>query len=334
MKNARHKPFRWAIIFTVILALFATYVLLDTFMIARPGVPVSETSATSAATSTMASALPTGETSAAASESEIIPATTAGTTLPETVATEPQITANAYQDSNIKITIETVYKYDTAIYVADIQVSHVSYLKTAFAKGTYGRNIKALTSEMASSNNAIFAVNGDYYGFRNYGFVLRNGVLYRSSARLSGSDEALLIDSSGNFSIINERKSNATDLADAGAWQMLSFGPALVENGEVTVSAKSEVSQAMDSNPRTAVGQVSALHYIFIVSDGRTSESKGLSLLNLAEEFTARNCLVAYNLDGGGSATMWFNGQIVNNPTDGRSDTERNVSDIVYIGYQ
>jgi len=334
MKKTRHKPFRWAVIFTVILALFATYVLMDTFMIARPGVPVSGATAASAATSTTSSALPTGETSADVSESETAATTTPETTLPETVETTPQITATSYQDSNIKITIETVYKYDTAIYVADIQISHVSYLKTAFAKGTYGRNIKAFTSEMASSNNAIFAINGDYYGFRNYGFVLRNGVLYRSSARQSGIDEALLIDRSGNFSIINERKSSATDLADAGAWQILSFGPALVENGEVSVSAKSEVSQAMGSNPRTAVGQVSALHYIFIVSDGRTSESKGLSLLNLAEEFTARDCTVAYNLDGGGSATMWFNGQIVNNPTDGRSDTERNVSDIVYIGYQ
>lgn len=334
MKNTRHKPFRWAIIFTAVLVLFTTYVLMDTFMIARPGVPVSETSATTAATSATSSALPTGETSAAVSESETVATTTAETTLPETVSTEPQITATSYQDSNIKITIETIYKYDTAMYVADIQVTDIAYLRAAFADGTYGRNIKALTSEMASSNNAIFAINGDYYGFRNYGFVLRNGVLYRSSARQSGSDEALLIDSSGNFSIINERKSNATDLAAAGAWQILSFGPALVENGEVSVSAKSEVSQAMASNPRTAVGQVSALHYIFIVSDGRTSESKGLSLLNLAEEFTARNCTVAYNLDGGGSATMWFNGQIVNNPTDGRSDTERNVSDIVYIGYQ
>jgi exopolysaccharide biosynthesis protein len=77
---------------------------------------------------------------------------------------------------------------------------------------------------------------------------------------------------------------------------------------------------------------VSALHYIVIVSDGRTSESAGLSLLELAQLFADRGCTVAYNLDGGGSSTMWFNGRIVNNPTDGRTYGERSVSDIVYIG--
>ena len=41
----------------------------------------------------------------------------------------------------------------------------------------------------------------------------------------------------------------------------------------------------------------------------------------------------AYNLDGGGSSTMYFQGQIVNNPTTGGSRIrERSVSDIVYIG--
>ena len=67
------------------------------------------------------------------------------------------------------------------------------------------------------------------------------------------------------------------------------------------------------------------------MSDGRTDESEGLSLLELAELFAERGCTVAYNLDGGGSSTMWFNGRIVNIPTDGRSYGERKVSDIVYF---
>lgn len=87
----------------------------------------------------------------------------------------------------------------------------------------------------------------------------------------------------------------------------------------------------MTSNPRTAIGQISALHYLVIVSDGRTSESAGLTLYQLATLFAQRGCTVAYNLDGGGSSTMVFNGNVVNNPTSGRSITERAVSDIVYI---
>ena len=75
-------------------------------------------------------------------------------------------------------------------------------------------------------------------------------------------------------------------------------------------------------------------HYLFVVSDGRTDESAGLSLLQLAEFMKELGVTTAYNLDGGGSSTMYFNGEVINNPTtNGRSIKERSVSDIVYIGY-
>ena len=112
------------------------------------------------------------------------------------------------------------------------------------------------------------------------------------------------------------------------------FGPRLIENGIVNVDDNSEVARAMASNPRTAIGIVDELHYLFVVSDGRTSESDGLSLSQLAEFMQRLGAQTAYNLDGGGSSTMVFNGSLINNPTtSGRSIKERSVSDIVYIGY-
>ena len=88
------------------------------------------------------------------------------------------------------------------------------------------------------------------------------------------------------------------------------------------------------SNPRTAIGIYDDLHYVFVVSDGRTDESEGLSLYQLAEFMQSLGVTTAYNLDGGGSSTMYFNGEIVNNPTtNGKSIKERKVSDIVYVGY-
>ena len=87
-------------------------------------------------------------------------------------------------------------------------------------------------------------------------------------------------------------------------------------------------------NPRTAIGQISEGHYLLVVSDGRTKESTGLSLRQLAELMQSLGAQVAYNLDGGGSSTMVFQGRVVNSPTtNGRSIRERSVSDIVYIGY-
>ena len=90
----------------------------------------------------------------------------------------------------------------------------------------------------------------------------------------------------------------------------------------------------MNSNPRTAIGYVEEGHYIFVVSDGRTNNNTGLTLYQLANTLCELGCEIAYNLDGGGSSTMYFNGKIVNNPTtSGRNTSERAVSDIVYIGY-
>lgn len=119
-----------------------------------------------------------------------------------------------------------------------------------------------------------------------------------------------------------------------GAQELLSFGPALIENGTIAVTEEDEVGKAMASNPRTAIGIIDNLHYVFVVSDGRTEESEGLSLLELAEFMDGLGVETAYNLDGGGSSTMYFNGEVINTPTtDGRSVKERSVSDIVYIGY-
>ena len=115
---------------------------------------------------------------------------------------------------------------------------------------------------------------------------------------------------------------------------MFAFGPVLVENGEVEADENTEVGKAMASNPRTAIGIVDELHYILVVADGRSSESEGLSLYELANVMQGLGCETAYNLDGGGSSTMYFNGQVINKPTtSGHSFKEREVSDIVYIGY-
>ena len=116
------------------------------------------------------------------------------------------------------------------------------------------------------------------------------------------------------------------------------FGPTLVENGKIAVSENEEVGQAMADNPRTAIGVIEesdgSVHYIVIVSDGRTSESSGLTLYEMAELMKSYGVTTAYNLDGGGSSTMYFNGQVINKPTtNGNKISERAVSDIVYIGY-
>ena len=242
------------------------------------------------------------------------------------------VTKNSYESEDIAINITTKYEYDTKIYIVDVTVSDVSFLRAGLANGVFGRNIKETTSDIAKENNANFAINGDFYGFRDSGPVIRNGVLYRSNKR-SGSNDVLAVYNDGSFVTMKEENVDAQNLLDSGVLQLFSFGPTLVDNGQISVSANQEVEQSMNSNPRTAIGMISPLHYVFVVSDGRTSESAGLSLAQLAAVMQDAGCQCAYNLDGGGSSTRWFMGDVVNNPTtNGNSISERKVSDIVYIG--
>lgn len=244
------------------------------------------------------------------------------------------VTDSSYKDSKVDINITTVRKNNTTVYVADVKLSDSSYLKTALAYDSFGTNVTEATSSIAGNNNAILAVNGDYYGADRSGYVIKNGVIYRNTVRSDSEYPDLAVYKDGSFKIIYETEVTAEELLADGVVNLFAFGPSLVENGEISVDKNTEVRQAMTKNPRTAIGIVDKNHYILVVSDGRTNESEGLSLYELAEVLKEYGATTAYNLDGGGSSTMYFNGNIVNNPTtNGHNISEREVSDIVYIGY-
>ena len=237
---------------------------------------------------------------------------------------------DTYQDDNVTIKLTEYYENDTRIYVADVTVTSAQYIKTAFADDTYGKNVTAHTSEIAKAHNAILAVNGDFYGAQERGYVIRNGVLYRESAN---DRDVMCMYADGSIEVYRSNEYTAQELVEKGVWQAFNFGPGLVSDGKISVSENQEVDREMSSNPRTAIGTIDNNHYVFLVADGRSSVSDGLSLFQLAEFMKNLGVDTAYNLDGGGSSTMYYNGEVVNHPTtNGRSIRERGVSDIVYVG--
>ena len=311
----------WPVLYGVLLTTYAVFTLLDAFVIPQDMISLEEIGET-ADSSSISSQPP--ESSATESEPEEDP--------PEPPEpSEPVITENSYISDETSITISQMERYGTKIYLADVILKDPSYLKAGLAGGAFGRNITETTSAIAEENDAILAVNGDYYGFRDRGFVMRGGYLYRTTAQREKGYEDLVIYEDGSMEVVEESTSDAAELAKAGAVHIFSFGPGLLQGGEITVDETSEVEQAMRSNPRTAIGEIGPLHYLFVVSDGRTEESTGLTLFQLAQVMGELGCQTAYNLDGGGSSTMWFMGRIVNHPTSGWREGERKVSDIVYI---
>ena len=281
-------------------------------------------------TTAQAEANPPEEDTTAQAEAYPPEQTAANTAQGEPLAIDGTV-IGTYEDGQSRITVTLIRAYDTDIYIADILLSSHDALQTAFASDTYGRNVKDETSAIADAHGAVLAVNGDFYGSRTEGYVIRNGTLYRDTAGKNREGLAILED--GSFLFYEEPDVSAQTLLSQGAVQAFSFGPVLLRDGEITVSETEEVGKAMASNPRTAIGMVDDLHYAFVVSDGRTNASEGLSLYELAQVMREAGVREAYNLDGGGSSTMVFQGSVINNPTtSGKNTREREVSDIIYIG--
>ena len=233
---------------------------------------------------------------------------------------ETVITDRSYTSPSVAVELSTVSEGKVTYHIADIRIKDVSLLKTAFAKDTYGRSISEETPSMAERNNAIVAINGDYYGASSYHVAIRNGICYGCKPK---SDVCVLY-SDGTMRTFAQREFDADAAMAQGAWQAWSFGPALLQGGEPIEKFDSEIS---GHHPRSVIGYYEPGHYCFIAVDGRKKNSIGLTLSELSALCAQLGLAEAYNLDGGQTSMMLFGGEVVNDPYKGG----RKCSDIIYI---
>lgn len=271
----------------------------------------------------------------AASNSSTSAATAAAN---DTALTNIQVTSTGATADNGSITLNTIVLNEgtsdqITAYTADVKLGSASILRSAFANNQFGLNIVQNPSEIAAAHNAIWAINGDYYGFRETGIVIRNGVVYRDSPARTG----LAFYADGTAKIYDETSTDAQTLVAEGVLQTLSFGPALVENGailagieDIEVDTNFGNHSIQGEQPRTAVGVIGTNHLLFMVVDGRSEGySRGATMTELAQMMIDAGCTTAYNIDGGASSVMLFNDSLVNNPLG--KGRERETSDILYI---
>jgi len=201
-------------------------------------------------------------------------------------------------------------------------VRSIDALKTAFAKGTYGKSIYEFPLKTATENAAVFAVTGDYYSVRSQGIVIRNGTLYRDVA----SADVCVLYHDGEMKTYSAQEFNLNDAIARGVWQTWAFGPALLdENGQSLTEFDSKLT---DRHPRSAIGYYAPGHYCFVVVDGRQKGySVGMRLDELSTLMASLGCKQAYNLDGGATAVMIFRGQVINQPYKGG----RESGDIIFL---
>ena len=101
-----------------------------------------------------------------------------------------------YQDPSLHVTIETGRKDECDYWVARIKISHPSQLRTAAAAG-FENDYTTKGTFIAKRQNAVLAIDGDYFCYSDFGFVLRQGELFMDE--LQGERDVLAIDEDGNF---------------------------------------------------------------------------------------------------------------------------------------
>lgn len=230
---------------------------------------------------------------------------------------------DSYKSENISITVTPQRVADTDVYVADIYVASVRHLRRGLSHDAYGKQAQNIGT-IAYNNNAILAMTGDYSHLFSKGLVVANGEVIRKSA--NAIRDNYLIYPDGTVNAYKRGEMDVKEVVQTPIWQSFLFGPSLLKaDGSPYDKFDSKIGVA---NPRSVIGYFGPGHYCFVMVDGRQKNKKGLAMVPLSHFMSELGCQSAYNLDGGQSAMLWFQGTIVNSPYKGG----RALTDIVYIG--
>lgn len=239
-------------------------------------------------------------------------------------------TESGYRDDTIIVELEQKRMYDSDVFIAYVKIATPSQLRTAVAGQKIGSSSTNHTTTISKNYNGIVAINGDYFTNTKAGYIVRMGETYRE--KTSQNMDLLLIDELGDFHIYL----HGHDVQENGVASFLSeheivngffFGPALVVDGEVQEIPENYQFDPHQKNPRAGIAQLGVLTYALVVVNGRTSQSEGVTLAEFADIMGQLGAEQAYNLDGGNSATLAFNGEVYND----KPQAERSVTDIIYF---
>lgn len=235
-----------------------------------------------------------------------------------------------YHDDSLDIRVERVEKYGCKILLVYVNIRDGSQLRTACAGTTDFSQKAAPVPVLAGKNNAVLAINGDFFNYHDAGIVYRNGVKIRM--RPVPQRDTLIIDDHGDFTILSPTSREAFATYPGNVIHTFCFGPYLVKDGEVLTSIDhihglDVLPEAKDQ--RLAIAQLAPLSYLIITVDGsHYSDSEGMTLLEFAAYCKELGCVNAYNLDGGNSAYVLLKDEKLNAHEYIKS---RNVGDIIFF---
>ena len=238
-----------------------------------------------------------------------------------------------YDDGTMTVDIEIAVVDDVTVYYVYVTVADKSQLRTATA-GKPRSKTTEIVAVMAEKNNAVLAFNGDYYNYRDVGVVYRSGERIRYNIR-AGMD-MLIVDENGELVIIESPTKTKIEnfLKEHTIVEAFSFGPALIKDGVRLQFKYAEKNSCGYPTPdeRLIICQLADTEegrnqYLFIACD-----DPGLSVRRMTDLAEEKGAIVAYNLDGGNSTSVYLCGNRINNLMTGKDgQVPRAVGDIIYF---
>ncbi len=241
-------------------------------------------------------------------------------------------TEEGYQDDSITVTLETTEEEGVVWRIARVHIADASQLRTGIAGNKVTSSKTSLVSSMAAKYNAVIAISGDYFANdpAKTSFEYRMGQKIRSKA--NKRKDILIIDENGDFHTFvksDPDKMAAEIKSEEMIVNAFTFGPALVSEGNLLTCDTQYGYNPGGKEPRMAIGQTGPLSYVLVLAEGRNKDSEGVTHQELADFMFDLGCIEAFNLDGGNTATIVFNGDYYQT---GRSSTnERPQSDCIYF---
>ena len=232
-----------------------------------------------------------------------------------------------YSDPTIHVKIESGRVSDCDYWVADIQLGHASQLRTAPAD-SFSSNMVMPGTAIARRVNAILAIDGDYFCYTRKGFILRQGTVYLD--KLEGRRDLLLIDEDGDFHFIHNAADGegVTEIDGKKIINAFFFGPILVQDGKLNKDYNFDEMTSFEPCQRMCIGQVGPLHYKVVCCAAPYRGSTGMKTRAFAKLVLDLGIENAYNLDGGDSTMLIFNGKKINDVDNPKT---RDLADIIYF---
>lgn len=227
------------------------------------------------------------------------------------------------------ITWKEVYNGGVATF-AEVKIADGSQLRRALSGNSFGSGIRMKATEMASAANAVIGINGDFYDNRQIGL----SVYQRQICRNKGTSlDVCFFTASGDMKMTHHGELVTDEeieqyLKDNDVVFGISFGPILVENGELQTIYSYPVGEIDSYYSRAAIAQKGERHYLLMTIGQEGNYERRCQINKAAELIFSKGVDSAYALDGGQTATMVMQGRTVNRVD---WDEERTMSDIIYF---